>query len=123
MPILKMNKKLCPVECLRFYLDYTAKWRIPGQEELILSLTYPHRPVSKDTIGRWIKNLLSRSGIDTTIFKAHSVRGAAASKALAKGVNIDSILQAADWSSGHIFTKFYKRSMPNEFSSTVLALK
>ena len=43
------------------------------------------------------------TGIDTGVLKAHSLRGAASSKAAWSGVTILDILQAADWSSEVLF--------------------
>ena len=41
----------------------------------------PHQEISKDTIARWIKVILSRAGIDVGQFGAHSERSATTSKA------------------------------------------
>ena len=63
--------------------------------------------MTSSTIARWLKTCLSDAGIDTSIFKAHSVRGASSSKAAATGITTADILQAADWSSEGTFQKFY----------------
>ena len=44
-------------------------------------------------------------GIDTTSFKAHSVRGASSTPAVEKGVMISDILQKADWSRKSTYLK------------------
>ena len=62
------------------------------------------------TIARWLKTCLQEAGIDTRVFKAHSVQGAASSKAAWSGMTVSDILQAADWSSESSFQKFYHRS-------------
>ena len=49
------------------------------------------------------------SGIDISVFKAHSFRGAAASAAFNKGCSIQMILKTGDWSSVRNFYKFYLR--------------
>ena len=54
-----------------------------------------------------MKTSLTEAGIDTEIFKAHSVRGASSSTAAAAGVTTVDILKAADWSSAGTFQKFY----------------
>ncbi|CAB4020243.1 Transposon Ty3-G Gag-Pol poly, partial [Paramuricea clavata] len=51
-----------------------------------LSHIRPFKPVSSSTLARWIKRLLSLAGIDTAIFSAHSLRGAATSEALNQGM-------------------------------------
>ena len=62
--------------------------------------------VFSSTITRWLKICLQEVGIDTGVLKAHSVRGAASSKALWSGVTISDILQAADWSSETTLQRF-----------------
>ena len=44
------------------------------KEEIILFIAVrnPHRPVTSATIGHWLKKILQKSGIDTSIFTAHS---------------------------------------------------
>ena len=44
---------------------------------------------------------MDKAGTDTSIFKAHSARGAAAS-----GITTADIMKAADWSSKSVFAKF-----------------
>ena len=47
--------------------------------------------------------------VDTTIFTAHSVRGASTSEAANMGVTTMDILKPADWSSESVFQKFYSK--------------
>lgn len=47
------------------------------------------------------------AGVDTTIFKGHSVRGAVATEASKQGFSIPDILQFTDRSQASTFTKFY----------------
>jgi hypothetical protein len=67
--------------------------------------------------------MIKSIGIDTDVFKAHSERGAAVSKANSKGVPTNIIMDTANWSSVHVFTKFYKREIPLVFADVVVALK
>ena len=69
----------------------------------------PHKPVCTNTLARWIKSVLISSGVDTSVFKAHSVRSASTSYAYAKGVPIAEILRAADWTNAGTFKKYYLR--------------
>lgn len=54
--------------------------------------------------------------MDTSIFKANSVRGASSSVAMSKGVNINENLQTADWSNESIFKRFYYRPQESEYA-------
>ena len=96
------NSETCPL---------TAQ-RLP----CFLSWIGKHLPVSSSSIARWLKTCLSESGIDTSIFKAHSVRSASSSKAAASGITTADILQAADWSSESTFEKFYHRPTQDKSS-------
>ena len=69
----------------------------------------PHKPVTSQRIAHWIKDLLGQAGVDTSVFMAHSVRGAAATAAINKGVTSADDLQAADWSFDTTFQRFYYR--------------
>jgi len=65
--------------------------------------------------------MLTEAGIDTEMFKAHSVRGASSSAALRKGVHISDILQTADWSKDSTFKWFYYRPVADDgYASAVL---
>lgn len=82
------DKLLCPCECLKAYEARTAAFRPldPGQPtKLFLATIRPHKPVRFPTLAKWIRNLLSNSGIDSTIFKGHSTRGIASSTPLGLG--------------------------------------
>jgi site-specific recombinase XerD len=120
VPAFEDNHMLCPVRCLEHYLAVTAAWRSEQQQQLFLSMVVPHQTVSKNTLARWLKRLMGRAGIDTSIYKAHSIRSATAAKAISKGISIDQIMAAADWSSKHNFAKFYKREIDLDITSSVL---
>ena len=69
----------------------------------------PHLAVSSSSVAHWLKSLLEESGVDTSIFNAHSVRGASSSAAAMAGVTTDDILKAANWNSELVFQRFYYR--------------
>ena len=117
------NRNLCPVSTFLEYRLRTSKLR-PKQEEgcLFIAVKKPHRPVTSATIGHWLKKILKQSGIDTSIFSAHSTRGAATSKASTAGISIPDILKTADWSSASTFRRFYHRPISSSaFGQAVLS--
>lgn len=69
----------------------------------------PFRKVSRDTISRWVKTVLTDSGIDISRFKLHSTRAASTSAANNASVSLDDILQTAGWCSESTFAKYYKK--------------
>ena len=109
-PSFPANDRLCPVTTLRAYEERTKGRREDKEHfQLFISLIKPYKPVASSTIARWLKSVLEKAGIDTTIFKAHSIRGASTSAAASAGVTTNDILNAADWSSASVFQKFYYR--------------
>ena len=121
-PIFSADPNLCPVRTLEEYIEWTKPLR--KNTQLFISFIKPHGPVTSSTVARWLKEVLSKAGIDTSIFKAHSVRGASTSMAANMGVTVETILGAADWSSESVFRKFYYRSSSNsksDFATAVLS--
>ena len=88
---------------------------------MFLAVVRPHKPVCSSTLARWLKSLLDKAGIDTSIFEAHSTRSTAASAAANTGITTIDILKAADWSGETVFTKFnYKPLRSGAFGEAVL---
>ena len=58
--------------------------------------------------------MLSDAGVDTTIYSAHSTRGASASKAVSVGLSIEAILKTGSWASESVFSKHYNRPINRE---------
>ena len=104
--------EICPVRTLREYIVRTESLRLHDgkyQHKLFLSFVKPHNPVTTATIARWIKTVMHSAGIDTSVFKAHSVRGAATTKAYTTGVPLAQILKIANWSNERTFCRHYLR--------------
>ena len=86
-PRFTENVRLCPVHSLTLYIERTRQLR-GTSTQLFIAIIKPHLPVTTSTVARWLKQVIGDSGIDTNVFKAHSVRGATTSAAppLAKGI-------------------------------------
>ena len=107
------GKRLCFVKYLKQYEKVTENsWQKTENTPNLLFISYvkPHKPVTSATIARWVKTVLSLTGIDD-IFTAHSTRGASTSAAVRAGVALPDIMEAADWSRESTFKKFYCRSI------------
>ena len=102
------DEDICPIKTLNAHLQRTEKVR-QDNTQLLLSYVKPFKPVSRDTISRWMKMVLHEAGIDTSMFKPHSTRAASCSKANAKSVPVESIMKAAGWSSENTFRRFYDK--------------
>ena len=119
------DKRLCVLTYLRIYLKRTRALR--SSNKLFISTHRPHAGVTKDTLSRWIKLVLSKSGIDTTIFKAHSTRAASSSSA-AKNIDVWHVLKTAEWKRESTFARFYKKpiisvSSSESFAHSILSSK
>ncbi|XP_064476275.1 uncharacterized protein LOC135390510 [Ornithodoros turicata] len=121
VPALPQEPLLCPVLCLESYIERTLPLR-GDCSQILLTTQKPFRPASRDTVANWLRRMLGSAGIDTSVFKAHSTRGAATSKAQKEGVSIPEILKVADWSSDTTFNRFYRRNLCSSTSFGVQVL-
>ena len=102
------DEKLCVVRTCLIYLEKTKSLR--GTEtQLFITHQKPHKKASRDTIRRWIKQIMATAGIDVTVFKPHSVRAAATSKAKLNNASTSDIMKAAGWTSAATFAKYYDK--------------
>ena len=85
---------------------------------LFISFIRPHKPVTCTTLGRWLRNFMKAAGIDSQIFKAHSVRGASTTAAANACVPLPTIMAMADWSSSSTFRTFYYKPLFNSYFAT-----
>ena len=79
------------------------------ETQLFIAHQKPHKKASRDTIRRWIKQIMATAGIDVTVFKPHSVRAAATSKAKLNNASTSDIMKAAGWTSAVTFAKYYDK--------------
>ncbi|XP_049886293.1 uncharacterized protein LOC126380737 [Pectinophora gossypiella] len=119
LPYFSQRPEICPAKTLNVYLNKTRQLR-QNTNSLFISFRKPHRSVCSQTLSRWVKNVLTSSGIDTNVFSAHSTRHAATSKALKLGVSLDSIRKTAGWSANSlVFAKYYNKLISNNVSSEI----
>ena len=71
----------CRLCLLRAIQDYIQQRNLLAPQVMEFFITHgkPYCPASKDTLDRWVKNVLTPSGIDTSQYAAHSCRSASAS--------------------------------------------
>jgi hypothetical protein len=77
-PSFPHDPVLCPVVTLKAYEDRTTPNR-GGELRLLLAFNKPYKAVTSSTIAGWLKSLLEAARINTSVFSAHSVRGASSS--------------------------------------------
>ena len=115
-----MTQNICVVKTLFQYLEKTKVIR-GTENQLFISYQKPYKSVSKGTLGKWIKAVLSGAGIDMNMFKPHSTRSASTSVAASK-IPVETVLRTAGWKTDCTFRKFYKRNVTNnsDFARAVL---
>ena len=95
------SKRLCIVNYLRECLQ-KPKGRRVGDELFISFL----KPISRDTLSRWLKTVLDVAGIDFTEFSVHNRRTASTSAAFGRDVPLDTFLTTAGLSRQKTLSKF-----------------
>ena len=121
------NPDLYAVSTINCYLERTKGWRSDcNKNQLLLSYIKPHKEVVPCTIAGWLVQMMKESGVDTSEFRAHSTRGASTSKAKAKGLTCQEIMNMAKWKKESTFRRHYLRDIVSEgtgqdaFQATVL---
>ncbi|XP_046737534.1 uncharacterized protein LOC124406221 [Diprion similis] len=114
LPFYEKDPTICAAATLKAYMSKTESLR-NAEECLFIAFKKPHKAVSCQTLCRWTKSVLSKSGLDTQIFSAHSTRHASTSNANIKGVNIDCIRSTAGWTrNSQSFAQFYNLPIVND---------
>ena len=107
------------VTVLKHYLESTLD--IWGSETLFLTLRQPHKAVTKDTLGRWAKDVLVDAEINMNIFKPHSIPSASTSFAVKTKLSIETIMRTAGWYHETTFTKYYIMPVKGNFGQHILS--
>ena len=117
-----VDSNVCVFTYLSEYLKRTKLLRTDNW--LFISFKRPHHRASKDTITRWVRNVMDYAGLDTNLFRPHSVRSASVSAAKRGGAQVQDIMDKAGWSTSSTFAKFYDKTMsrPNQFAFDVAVL-
>ena len=117
LPTFTDHPEWCLVRTIKSYIECTRNKREQSEDSLFISYMNPFKAVAKPTVSRWIKSILSQSGININLFSAHSTRHASTSAAARRGVDVDQIRQRAGWTpSSSTFSRFYNRPVDNRAS-------
>ena len=119
-----MNKNLCVVQALNAYIARTND--LSMSPNLLLTHRKPYRPASKDTVARWLKEILADAGINN--YTAHTFRHASTSVArnYAK-LTIKDIMSQGQWTSSNTWFRHYNSDIINsnihrDFGTSILDL-
>ena len=108
---------LCPVRALRIYLDRLSTLS-PLRLRLFVSPSRPSRPLSKNAISFFLRDVLSHAGAsrpEVGRLRAHDIRSVSTSVAFHRNWSVSSVLESATWASSSVFTSFYLRDLQHEF--------
>ncbi|KAG1466195.1 hypothetical protein G6F56_004736 [Rhizopus delemar] len=97
---------ICPVQTLWIFCQKTEALgvKLPKNHTVFLANILgekngePAHSASPVTIANWVKDSLTKAGVDTAIFKAHSLRSASSTKALTNGASLNTVKLHANWS-------------------------
>ena len=115
---LSTNTLVCPVMCLRSYIDQSrARRSQETSDRLLLSQKKSttedgksfYDALGSQRISNLMKLVLQGAGIDTTVWKGGSGRAAAASTSKEQGVSIEEILARGRWAQESTFRRFYDK--------------
>ena len=101
------DRRLCIVTVLNEYLEKTKSLR--KGTSLFISTVKPHGRVARDTITRWFRCVMEKAGVDTSVFKPHSVRAASTNAAVRAKIPLHTILETAGWTQDNTFRKYYEK--------------
>ena len=118
------DSSLCVVTTCKEYLKRTKPLR-GNQSKLFISYAKAFKEVSRDTLTRWIGQVMAKAGLDVSKFSSHSTRAASVSAAHRASVNLDGILKTAGRSSECCFAKYYNKPIvkASSFANPVLSVK
>lgn len=112
LPVLKEKPQICVATILRVYLERSTDCRPKDCHSLFITSKKPFKAATSQTLSKWIKSVLSLSGIDTNHFTAYSTRHASTSAAFRKGVSLAVIRKTAGWSkTSKTFGTFYNKPL------------
>ena len=102
---------------LRIYLSRTNKL-LPHPRTLFVSPKMTHRPLSKNALSFFLREVISQSEDSSSSasgpsgrVRAHSIRGVATSVSFHKNVPVQRVLEAACWKSASVFSSFYLKDV------------
>ena len=102
---IREDRFVCPVRALKWYLEKTKTLRTSNA--MFVLPRSPYTPASRDTISRWLVELISLFASPDESPRAHDVRAHASSTAWFRGVPLDDVMKAASWKSPSTFISCY----------------
>lgn len=125
IPYFEENKLLCVATTLETYRQLTKPLRNPDSNFLFITTRKPYSTANKQTLSKWVREMLKMAGISTENFNPHSTRHCSTSAASRQGVSIETICRTAGWTTrSGTFAKYYNRPLTDTttFAKSILSL-
>ena len=115
----KDEMTLCPVRCLKAYLQRTKATRALNASELLFLAYKTHckKEISSSTVSQWLKDLIiythetaTAENIRLGSCKAHDIRSVVTSQ-LYYRESINKVMEVGKWLSHNSFTSFYLKDV------------
>ena len=103
---------ICPVLSIKDYLVRTALLRLADANKMFIQLRKPHKPVSSQTLARWMTNIVADAGVDNSMFCQHNTCSASAAwlETGTKKMSVAQICRYTQWSNfTNTYRKFYHK--------------
>ena len=101
------NPNLCIVKALDEYIS--RKTLLCTTDALLITHRKPHKPAHRDTVARWLKELLQKAGIRN--YTAHSFRAAGTSLAHALKLSTKDIMKQGQWTTETTWSRYYHKEV------------
>ena len=88
-------------------LQYMHRIRRFPQQWMMRYTRQPRLCLSAERLASRTKEKLAALGLDTRIYRSHSIRGAAATAFLALGIPLPTVQKRGGWSAPHVLQKHY----------------
>jgi hypothetical protein len=121
------DRNMCLVSTLFCFINQSSHLRrnLPVDHRLFLAcINEPDKvkSASPSTIATWVSEAMKKAGIDTDLYKLHSIRSASSTKAVENGISISQVKQYANWSHrSNTFEKHYFKPTAQQNNSTNIA--
>ena len=110
--------QICPWTLLKKYVALTTSSVVKEGDPVFVSLTPPFLPLKANSIGSITRSGLSTLGVDTSIWKPHSTRGAGVTMMKKLGMSSEEVCEIGKWKNVNAFTGHYLRLNATETLGT-----
>ena len=107
MVVVPSMPQICPWTLLKTYVGLTH--RVGAGTPVFRALLAPFKPLCANSIGSLTRQALGKLGIDTTVWKPHSTRGAGVTMLKKLGLSSEQVCEIGKWKNVGAFTSHYLR--------------